>query len=353
MLMADYGKALPKGTRITAGDLYDYVIDSVLGQGGFGITYLAMATPKRGGAAMKVALKEFFMNNGDSVNARAGLAVTAGTTSQSFFQRYRRKFTNEADKLRSLSNGHIIKVYEPFDANGTSYYSMEYMSNGNFEKYISSHGPLTEERALHFARQIADGLGYMHAHNMLHLDLKPGNIMMKDDDNLVIIDFGLSKIVSDDGRAESSSIVSGLSRYYAPPEQSSFRFAEGAFPATLDIYPVGAILFKMLTNELPPDDILNDGFPHASIKASKEMVALVEHAMKPRYKERIQNVGELVKRLESLPISKRKSESSTLISEPPTRLVTLAPYCIYCGYRFQTDEHRYCVVCGNKRMQYK
>lgn len=351
--MADYGNALPKGTKITAGTLYDYVIDSVLGQGGFGITYLALATPKRGGASMKVALKEFFMNNGDSVNTRIGFTVTAGTTSQAFFQRYRQKFKNEADKLRRLSNSHIIKVYEPFDANGTSYYSMEYMPNGNFEKYISAHGPLSEERTLHFARQITDGLGYMHDHNMLHLDLKPGNIMMKDDNNLVIIDFGVSKVLADDGRAESSSIVSAMSRYYAPPEQSSFRFVEGAFPATLDIYPVGAIIFKMLTNQLPPEDILNDGFPYASIKASKEMVALVEHAMKPRYKERIQNVGELVGRLESLPVAKKKSEARTLITEPPTQITRLAPYCIYCGYRFQTDEHHYCVICGNKRMQYK
>lgn len=341
--MAAYDNALPKGTAIATGSLYTYVIESVLGQGGFGITYLAKATPKRGGAAVKVALKEFFMNTGSGSNTRTGTTVSAGSTSIEQFQRYRRKFTNEVDKLKRLRNSHIIKVYEQFDANGTSYYSMEYMPNGNFNQYIAAHGPLSEARAIHFARQIADGLGHMHANHMLHLDLKPGNIMMKDADNLVIIDFGLSKIINEDGRAESSSIVSGRSMYYAPPEQPNYKFVEGVFPATLDIYAVGAIMYKMLTNDFPPEDILNDGFPRSSIKASTQMVDLVEHAMKPRYKERVQTVADFVRALEALPAAKTATKPAS---------VKYVPYCINCGYKFESDQHRYCIICGDKRMQY-
>lgn len=375
--MANYEKALKKGTRI-AGAAYTYEIDSVLGQGGFGITYLAMARPKAGGTSMKVALKEFFMNTGSNSNDRSGTTVSAGSTSSEQFERYRRKFINEADKLKRLRHSRIIKVYEQFDANATSYYSMEYMPAGNFNQFINGNGLFSEEKAIHFALQIADGLAHMHANHMLHLDLKPGNIMMKDSDNLVIIDFGLSKIVSDDGVAESSSIISGLTRYYAPPEQANFKFVEGAFPATLDVYPLGAILFRMLSNEMPPDDIINDGFPRSQLHASKEMIDLVEQAMEPRYKKRIQSVDEFRHRLEALPSAKPKPAPQPKQKPAPAPKPTAQPkpkpapkpqpspapapkpapvkyvsYCVNCGHKFESDDQRFCIMCGNERLRYK
>lgn len=276
----------------------DYRIERVLGQGSFGITYVANVRLKgRLGAiesAAMVAIKEFFLRD---VSSRNGLRVFSVGDS-TLCSDYRRDFLREAQNLSRLDNDHIVKVLETIEENDTVYYVMEYLSGGNLDQHILSHGRLSCREALDIAIQIGEALKCMHAQHMLHLDLKPLNVMRGEDGHIVLIDFGLSKCFGADGQPESSTRIGQGTTGYAPIEQHSFKKADGFMP-TLDIYALGATLFKMLTGCVPPEAsvVLNEGLPVDELSSAgvpPAVIALVERAMQPLRRMRHQTVGEFV-----------------------------------------------------------
>lgn len=288
------------------GEAYDYKIMDVLGQGTFGITYKAKVEMKgalgRLDSNMYVAVKEFFMKE---VNGRENSSVTSGSTSNGgLFYYYRDKFEREARNLSTLSHPNIVKVLEAFHANGTTYYSMEYIDGISLDKKIaqSPQGrmPLTE--AIETLKQISAAIAFMHSRNMLHLDVKPGNVMMRKDGTAVLIDFGLSKQYTSDGEPESSTKVGAGTPGYAPIEQASYHEGKG-FPTMMDVYALGGTLFKMLTGQRPPEasEILNEGFPTDSLRQlfiPDNIVNSISKAMAPLKKDRWQTVDEFVKHLD-------------------------------------------------------
>lgn len=276
----------------------DYRIERVLGQGSFGITYVANVRLKgRLGAiesAAMVAIKEFFLRD---VSSRNGLRVFSVSDS-TLCSDYRRDFLREAQNLSRLDNDHIVKVLETIEENDTVYYVMEYLSGGNLDQHILSHGKLSCREALDIAIQIGEALKCMHAQHMLHLDLKPLNVMRGEDGHIVLIDFGLSKCFGADGQPESSTRIGQGTTGYAPIEQHSFKKADGFMP-TLDIYALGATLFKMLTGSVPPEAsvVLNEGLPVDELSSAgvpPAVIAFVERAMQPLRRMRHQTVGEFV-----------------------------------------------------------
>lgn len=291
---------------ILHGEAYDYKIMDVLGQGTFGITYRAKVEMKgalgRLDSNMYVAVKEFFMKE---VNGRENSSVTSGSTSNGgLFYYYRDKFEREARNLSTLSHPNIVKVLEAFHANGTTYYSMEYIDGISLDKKIaqSPQGrmPLTE--AIETLKQISAAIAFMHSRNMLHLDVKPGNVMMRKDGTAVLIDFGLSKQYTSDGEPESSTKVGAGTPGYAPIEQASYHEGKG-FPTMMDVYALGGTLFKMLTGQRPPEasEILNEGFPTDSLRQlfiPDNIVNSISKAMAPLKKDRWQTVDEFVKHLD-------------------------------------------------------
>lgn len=291
---------------ILHGEAYDYKIMDVLGQGTFGITYKAKVEMKgalgRLDSNMYVAVKEFFMKE---VNGRENSSVTSGSTSNGgLFYYYRDKFEREARNLSTLSHPNIVKVLEAFHANGTTYYSMEYIDGISLDKKIaqSPQGrmPLTE--AIETLKQISAAIAFMHSRNMLHLDVKPGNVMMRKDGTAVLIDFGLSKQYTSDGEPESSTKVGAGTPGYAPIEQASYHEGKG-FPTMMDVYALGGTLFKMLTGQRPPEasEILNEGFPTDSLRQlfiPDNIVNSISRAMAPLKKDRWQTVDEFVNHLD-------------------------------------------------------
>ena len=291
---------------ILHGEAYDYKIMDVLGQGTFGITYKAKVEMKgalgRLDSNMYVAVKEFFMKE---VNGRENSSVTSGSTSNGgLFHYYRDKFEREARNLSTLSHPNIVKVLEAFHANGTTYYSMEYIDGISLDKKIaqSPQGrmPLTE--AIETLKQISAAIAFMHSRNMLHLDVKPGNVMMRKDGTAVLIDFGLSKQYTSNGEPESSTKVGAGTPGYAPIEQASYHEGKG-FPTMMDVYALGGTLFKMLTGQRPPEasEILNEGFPADSLRQffiPDNIVNSISKAMAPLKKDRWQTVDEFVKHLD-------------------------------------------------------
>ena len=295
---------LSQGT-ILRGESYDYEIVKALGQGSFGITYLA-SVKMRGGlgsidVTVYVAIKEFFMHE---VNGRDGSAVTVGSKT-GLYEKYKNKFIGEAANLSKFKSPNIVKVIELFHANGTVYYSMEYIDGGNLDEIIAKDGTLPELKTLELIKQICQGLDLMHSKNMLHLDLKPSNIMMRDINTPVLIDFGLSKQFDENGNPESSTTIGGGTPGYAPIEQSNYtgKF-DGHLPSTMDIYALGATMFKMLTGHRPPEAsvIINDGFPKEELvthQISSKTLKLILKAMSPIKKTRFQTVAELLKSIDS------------------------------------------------------
>ena len=276
----------------------DYRIERVLGQGSFGITYVANVRLKGRLGAIEstatVAIKEFFLRD---VSSRNGLRVFSVSDS-TLCSDYRRDFLREAQNLSRLDNDHIVKVLETIEENDTVYYVMEYLSGGNLDQHILSHGKLSCREALDIAIQIGEALKCMHAQHMLHLDLKPLNVMRGEDGHIVLIDFGLSKCFGADGQPESSTRIGQGTTGYAPIEQHSFNKADGFMP-TLDIYALGATLFKMLTGSVPPEAsvVLNEGLPVDELSSAgvpPAVIALVERAMQPLRRMRHQTVSEFI-----------------------------------------------------------
>ncbi len=282
------------------GRSYQYTIERVLGQGSFGITYLATVRIEGalGALDLNVALKEFFMHD---INGRSGTSVTS-VSQHGLFEEYKKKFVREANNLSKLRHPNIVKVLESFETNGTVYYSMEYIGGGSLDDLILSRGRLGEGEVVRYARQICSALQFMHEHRMLHLDLKPQNIMMRNG-HAVLIGFGLSKRydVSDDPK--SSTTVGRGTKGYAPPEQSYYQESNDN-PVTMDIYALGATVFKMLTGHRPPDasHILNQGFPAIELQGigvSPWLIELIRKCMSPPMMNRPQSASEVLNVLRS------------------------------------------------------
>ncbi len=322
-----YHNTLPTGATLR-GKSYTYRIERVLGQGTFGITYLATTRVKVNGPLgviytnAQVAVKEFFMRD---FNDRDGDSVTGGN-SMGMYSDYKRKFVREADSLSKMDNPHIIKVLESFECNNTAYYAMEFCEGGSLDELICRQGGMKEDDAMLYFEQIATALHYMHQRRMLHLDLKPGNIMLRSEGEAVLIDFGLSKQYTADGQPETSTMIGLGTPGYAPIEQSKHRDDSKQFAATLDVYALGATLFKMLTGVTPPDasEVAEEGLPIdmlRSCEVSQHLISCLTKAMALR-SQRYQSVAEFAQAVgfgEATRIDDSRQDDETHIHETDTR----------------------------------
>lgn len=306
--MTTSDNSLPIG-YVLHGEHSQYTIQKKLGQGAFGITYMAETEVTLHGnmgagvVSALVAIKEFFMKE---LNSRDdATSVVNDLTGNSLVSKYRNSFLREANHMASLSRQnprHIVQVIEVFEANNTAYIVMQYVKGGNVDNYIQQHGPMSEKEAIPMFRQICEAVGFMHDNKMLHLDLKPKNIMLREDGQIQIIDFGLSKQYNTSGEAETSTTIGLGTPGYAASEQIERR-PEGTFPVTLDIYALGATLYKMLTGQTPPqasavlndDTLLPGNLKQAGV--SDSVAAVIIKAMMPASRKRYQSTKELLNAL--------------------------------------------------------
>lgn len=266
-----------------------YKIVKMLGQGSFGITYLAEHTS----LGKKVAIKEFFMKE---LNSRSDDGSITGLSDGSLSYNYAQKFRKEAQNLARLEHPNIVRVTDCFDENGTFYYVMDYIDGENLNDYIKKTY-VDKEEAVNIIKVVAKALLYMHNEmHMLHLDLKPGNIMRrKGDGHIFLIDFGLSKHYSNDGQPETSTTIGLGTAGYAPIEQAN-QAKNGEFRPTIDVYALGATLFKLLTRETPPvasDLISDDELIEDKLRANGvtgDIVDIVVNSMMPNVRKRTQTM---------------------------------------------------------------
>ena len=299
---------LPAGKSLQNGK---YKILKVLGQGGFGITYLAEQT----GLGMKVAIKEFFLKGScqrDSTTSKVSIPVA---DNEELVSKCLKKFKSEARKIASLNNEHIVNIIDIFDENGTSYYVMKHLNGGSLADRIKNSS-LSEAESITIIKEIADALKSVHSNGLLHLDIKPANVLFDERGRAVLIDFGVSKYVDSQQDTTTTSTLVGFSRGFAPLEQVNAT-AASLTPAT-DLYALGATLYNLVVGITPPDasSIMDAGFPEMPASLSNEVKHTIVQAMQPRRKDRPQNVEEF---LELLPVDSDVSseeEATVVITQP-------------------------------------
>lgn len=299
-----------------------YKIESYLASGGFGNTYLA----KNIEFDETYAIKEFFVKgvcqrDGDSTT----ISVSNAENTNSFEQQ-REKFKKEARRLRSLSNPHIVKVYDLFEENGTAYYVMDYVDGENLSARLKrTNAPLAESEVRNYLNQILDGLEAIHNEGMFHLDIKPANIMVDSHDVVKLIDFGASKQQSTVGGATMSTGIS-YTNGYAPSEQMAQSYDK--FGPWTDFYALGATMYKLLTNQDPPSvsDLSEDETEdkHLALpmpNVSEEMKKLVLWMMQVNRLKRPKNVGEI----------RRISQQSSAATSNNEETKAFSPYQSYAN----------------------
>lgn len=234
---------LTNGTLLQGGK---YRIIRHIGSGGFGCTYEAEHTM----LCHRVAIKEFFVKDFCNRDASTGRVTIATDNKKELIKKLHSKFIDEAKAIFSMNHPGIVRVTDIFEENETAYYVMEYIDGCSLGEVLEKRGVFTEEEATRIIRAAAEALAHVHSTNRLHLDIKPGNIMLGDNGKVTLIDFGVSKQY-DEVNGENTSTLLGKTPGFAPPEQMGNNIK--AFTPATDIYALGATLYKMLTGITPPD----------------------------------------------------------------------------------------------------
>lgn len=303
-------QGLKKGSILDHGK---YEVLKVLGQGGFGITYLALDV-----ALNKLrAIKEFFPQDFCNRDYRTSQLIINSDTNVNLIHKLKSKFIKEAQKLASLDqHSGIITLFTVFEENDTAYYVMDYIEGDNLSSIIKNSGPLSVDRAVKYILEISNALSYVHSHHINHLDVKPANIMIrKRDDKPILIDFGLSKQYDSQGYETSTTPV-GLSHGFAPLEQYNNDGLKEFSPQT-DVYSLAATLYYIVSGTIPPHatEILDKGLIFPSNFPS-ELKCIIVHAMASRRMERPESIEKFINNLnKELKISERDNKHHELNEE--------------------------------------
>ena len=266
-----------------------YRINRVLGQGGFGITYLAenLLLDK------KVAIKEFFPKEYCDRDSTSRLTLGTQNNAETV-AKLKDRFLKEARNIAKLDHPGIIRIHDVFEENNTAYYVMDYIDGESLNEIVRREGPMIEERAVKYIRQVGEALEYIHSRNMTHFDVKPANIMLRRSDDVpVLIDFGLSKQYDNKGDA-TSTIMNAVSPGYSPIEMYNLHGTK-SFSPKIDIYSLGATMYFLINATIPPyaSEVLNGAFVMYK-SCSVNVCNAIKYAMSPIAIHRPASVREFI-----------------------------------------------------------
>ena len=318
---------LPVGTILQN----QYLIGRVLGQGGFGITYLGwdqnLSTP--------VAIKEYYPSGVLQRHTQWGNETFLATgESPDVLEKHKTRFLQEARSLAMFSDiPEIVKVKAFFSANRTAYIVMEYVEGITLKEHLKRLGrPMQEEEALEIMEPLIRGLMHVHKHNLIHRDISPDNIMLPVSGGVKLIDFGTVRYVDGEGVSKSTEAV--LKPGFAPMEQYN---SCGNLGTWSDVYALCATFHYLLTGKIPSDvhDRLEDGEELKLLRSrtniSSHLIDVLEKGMRVRIAERIQNLDDLYHQLYSV-----SSERQVTVEKRPKlkfrkMLIPLIAFLICCA----------------------
>ncbi len=279
---------LKEGEKLKGGR---YEIVRHIASGGFGNTYEVKDTT----LDKRCAIKEFFIKSIAHRDNQTNTITVSNHTNRTTFEKCKEKFKKEAQRLIHFNNQHIVKVSNWFEEHNTVYYVMDYIDGSSLsEKMKSQKRPFTEKECIDILDQILSALKIIHSEGLLHMDIKPGNIMIDKDGKCTLIDFGASKQIEQNG-TDSTSTSAAYTPGYAPPEQISGN--KENWGSWTDLYALGATLYYLISKKRPPlhDELIDkraDLFIFQQ-NVSLEFTNLLKCLLTPRFTARPQSVEEL------------------------------------------------------------
>lgn len=286
--------ALPQGYALN-----EYRIESTLGVGGFGLTYLATDSNLN----LKVAIKEYlpdeFAMRCENQSVKPKSDATAGT-----FKSFLSRFLDESRTLASFRHPNIVRVMRFFEANQTAYMVMEFVAGQTLNDWVRLRRPLAEQTVISIADPLLDGLEVIHGAKYLHRDIKPDNVFIREDGSPVLIDFGSARVAS-----ANTEITSIVTPGYAPFEQYHSHGNQGPWS---DLYALGGVLYWMVTGNKPVESVArvrqDAMLPAATVgdrsRYSAELLTAIDWALAPLEESRPQSVAEfrnVLRRLAPVP----------------------------------------------------
>lgn len=286
--MSEVANALPPGYA-----LHEYRIESVLGAGGFGLTYLATD----GNLSLKVALKEYLPAE-FAVRGEDSTVQPKSDAASESFQWGLQRFMNEAKTLASFRHPNIVRVMRFFEANHTGYMVMEFVQGKPLPEWILVRRPLPQATLLALATSLLDGLAVIHKSGYLHRDIKPANIYIREDNSPVLLDFGSARQL----REGSQELTAVVSPGYAPLEQYHAHGRQGPWS---DLYAFGGVLYWLVTGTKPieatarvKEDLLAPAAKAGEASVyTPEFLAAIDWALKPDEDARPQSVADFKRAL--------------------------------------------------------
>jgi serine/threonine protein kinase len=276
--------ALPPGYL-----LHEYCLQSVLGYGGFGITYLATDH----NLDCKVAIKEYLPAD-QAVRGESHSLQPRSTDASETYRWGLNRFLEEARALATFRHPHIVRVLRFFEANGTAYMVMELVGGRPLGQWVKRSQPVDEARLLGVMRPILDGLRVIHAAGFLHRDIKPSNIHIRAEADPVLLDFGAARrVVNEPGRELTAVITPG----YAALEQYHSHGNQGPWT---DLYSTAAVMYYVVTGQRPleaPARAQADPMAKAAARGdrslySEALLRAIDWGLEPDEKRRPASVDE-------------------------------------------------------------
>lgn len=259
-----------------------YRVERVLGQGGFGITYLALDLSLDHRVAIKELFAEGSTRSGGKVIPPSGLDIN----------QIKQKFLEEARTVQRFNHAGIVRVYGVFEGNQTAYMVMEALSGATLTADVLENGAFPVATVLELARQLCASLEIVHGADLLHRDIKPDNVFLSSDGRVVLIDFGSAR-----GFAQGQ--VKRLTRLvtpgYAAPEQYA---SQAAFGTYTDVYGLAATLYYAVEGQMPPmatDLMLGE---RLEFRNTGQLQSGLEAGLKVKVIDRPQTVRDLLELLE-------------------------------------------------------
>ena len=327
---------LPNGYLLQKGK---YKLKQVIGQGGFGITYKGIWHTEVKGSlgAMRtevpVCIKEYFFKDYCVRDVYSFRVKVHSDTGKLLFDKFKEKLIKEAKILSEVHHPYIVNVLEVFEENNTAYIAMEYIAGNSLKDKLAKVGMLPEAEVLRYIHQIGEALQFVHQKNILHLDIKPSNILIDKENNARLIDFGVSKRY-DVGEQETSTTMLTLSKGFASIEQYDNEGIQSFSPCP-DIYSLGATMYNLLTGKIPTESILRATRPLARPRElnpaiSEQTEQVILKAMEIIPANRYQSVEEMMNALggsdyKKLDVSTPQDLSASEGDEETTLLYSSSP----------------------------